>query len=479
MTLRARLTLWYCGLLAGVLIVFGTTVYTLLSYSLTQQVNSALLTTADDIRGTALRTMEGSIVLPRLALDLTADVKVQLWSADGQPLGEAAAVDPVLAGIGLRPEDLNMTSATFRNAMFEGSSYRVLIYPLLVQPENRLVGYLQLAHSLDTVDRARENLLSLLVVGGILAVGFAGLVGWTTASAALRPIDRVTETALHITRADDLSRRIPRAGPPRGEIDRLALAFNETLERLEGLFETQRRFLADVSHELRTPLTTIRGNVDLIRRMGTADAESLEAITGEVDRMTRMVNDLLLLAQAESGRLPLAQDEIELDTLMLEVFKQAKLLAGEGLKVEIGREDQVRVMGDRDRLKQVLLNLVANAMDNTPPGGKVTLALACVEGWARLTVSDTGRGIPQEELPHIFERFYRIDSARKRNQHGGAGLGLSIAYWITRAHKGRLEVASEPGKGATFSVWLPRTAGECERPEPVYASVAEAARPQR
>jgi signal transduction histidine kinase len=345
-----------------------------------------------------------------------------------------------------------------------------LIYPLLVQPENRLVGYLQLARSMETVEQALENLLFLLVVGGVLAVATAGLVGWSTASTALRPIDQVTETALHITRADDLSRRIPRSGPPRGEIDRLALAFNETLERLEGLFETQRRFLADVSHELRTPLTTIRGNVDLMRRIGLADAESLEAITAEVDRMTRMVNDLLLLAQAESGRLPLAEDQIELDTLMLEVFKQAKVLAGDSVKVELGREDQVRVQGDRDRLRQVLLNLVANALDNTPSGGKVTLALACVEGWARLTISDTGRGIPQEELPHIFERFYRIDAARKRNQHGGAGLGLSIAYWITRAHKGRIEVASEPGKGATFSVWLPRIEGECDRPAAAYAS---------
>jgi signal transduction histidine kinase len=466
-TLRARLTLWYSGLLAGVLIVFGTAVYTLLSYSLTEQVNDGLLTTAEDIRRTAQRTVEGSVVLPRLALDLTADVKVQLWSSEGQALGGAEELDPVLAGIGLRPEDLDMTSASFRNVMYDGSSYRILLYPLLVEPEGRPVGYLQLARSMDTVDRARESLLFLLVVGGILAVGTAGLVGWTTAGAALRPIDKVTETALNITRADDLSRRIPRSGPPRGEIDRLALAFNETLERLEGLFETQRRFLADVSHELRTPLTTIRGNVDLIRRIGRPDPESLEAITTEVDRMTRMVNDLLLLAQAESGRLPLAEDEIELDTLMLEVFKQAKLLGGDNLKVEIGREDQVRVLGDRDRLKQVLLNLVANAVDNTPAGGKVTLALACVEGWARLTVSDTGRGIPQEELPHIFERFYRIDSARKRNQQGGAGLGLSIAYWITRAHKGRLEVASEPGKGTTFSVWLPRVAGECE---PGYAS---------
>lgn len=482
MTLRARLTLWYSGLLAGVLVLFGTAVYFLLSYSLVEQVNDTLITTAEDIRGSALRTMEGSIVLPRLALDLTADVNVQLWGTDGQPLGDPETLDPVLTQIGLRPEDLGMTSSEYHTSMVAGSNYRVLIYPLLVQPDNRLVGYLQLARSMETVERALENLLFLLLVGGVLAVAVAGVVGWSTAGAALRPIQQVTETALRITRADDLSLRIPRAGPPRGEIDRLALAFNETLERLEGLFETQRRFLADVSHELRTPLTTIRGNADLMRRAGVAEPESLEAITTEVDRMTRMVNDLLLLAQAESGRLPLAQAEIELDTLMLEVFQQAKLLGRDGVQIEIGREDQVRVLGDRDRLKQVLLNLVANALDNTPAGGKVTLGLACVEEWARLTVSDTGKGIPQNELPHIFERFYRVDPARKRNHHGGAGLGLSIAYWITRAHQGRIEVASEPGRGATFSVWLPRIAGERAQPEPAIApegTVAEAAWRQR
>ncbi len=195
--------------------------------------------------------------------------------------------------------------------------------------------------------------------------------------------------------------------------------------------------------------------------MGQLDRESLEAIQAEVDRMTRMVNDLLLLAKAETGRLPLALEEIELDTLMLEVYKQANMLASEGVEVEIGREDQVRVIGDRDRLRQVLLNLIANALDHTPSGGTVTLALACVEDWARLTVTDTGSGIPSDELPHIFERFYRIDRSRQRNHTGGVGLGLSIAYWITRSHNGRIEVASEEGRGTIFSVWLPRLEGDC------------------
>lgn len=459
MTLRARLTLWYSGLLAGILLLFGSAVYLLLSYLLTEQVNETLISTAEDIRSAAIRSVDGRIAFPDLALNLTADVGVQLWEADGDLVSQ----DPDLRDLELVTVLSEEPSARFRSEMLGGSEYRVLTYPLLAQPDNRVVGYLQLASSLQAVQQPLRSLLTVMVVGGVVSVAVAALVGWSTASAALRPLDRVTETALQITRADDLSRRIPQAGPPRGEVGQLTLAFNETLERLENLFETQRRFLADVSHELRTPLTSIRGNVDLMRRMKQADEQSLEAIRSEVDRMTRMVNDLLLLAQAESGRLPLAQEVIELDTLMLEVYQQAKVLASNGVRVEIGHEDQVQVRGDRDRLKQVMLNLIANALEHTPSGGLVTLALTCVEDWARLTVTDTGAGIPKEDLPRVFERFYRVDRSRNRRNEGGAGLGLSIAYWITRGHSGRMEVASEENKGTTFSVWLPRLKGETER----------------
>ena len=458
MTLRARLTLWYTGLLAGVLILFGTAVYLLLSVLLTQQINDTLLRTAEDIRSTAIRSVDGEVIaFPPQALALTAGVGVQLRRNDG----EVAFQDPGMEELSLAPLDLSDRSASFRTESIGNDNYRVLTYPLLLQPEDEVIGFLQLASSLEASEQALQNLLVLMVVGGVIAVVVAGIVGWSTAGAALRPLDQVTETALQITRADDLSRRIPLSGPPRDEVGMLTVAFNETLERLEALFETQRRFLADVSHELRTPLTTIRGNVELITRMEQMDRESLEAIKAEVDRMTRMVNDLLLLAKAESGRLPLALEEIELDTLMLEVFKQANVLAAEGVEVEIGREDQVRVKGDRDRLRQVLLNLIANAFDHTPSGGTVTLALACVEEWARLTVKDTGSGISDAEMPHIFERFYRTDPSRRRNESGGAGLGLSIAYWITRSHNGRIEVESEEGKGTTFTMWLPRLEGDC------------------
>jgi len=450
-TLRARLTLWYTAVLAGVLLLFGAALYLLLTRSLTAQIENTLAQTADDILSASRRDIRG-ITLP--PLDLTANVYVQVWGADRILRVESANLmsmpDP------LDPQALDVTVPTHTTVNIGGAHLLILTVPVVAPPSSEILGRLQLASSLETVDRAREALLLFLGGGGVLAVALAALVGLTTARGALRPLDQITQAALQITRADDLSLRIPVGyGPPTDEVGRLTQAFNETLERLESLFETQRRFVADVSHELRTPLTAIRGNVDLIRRMGTPDPESLEAITSEVDRMTRMVQDLLLLAQAESGRLPMAHDLVELDTLLLQVYKQAKVLAQDRLDIRLGREDQARVRGDPDRLKQMLLNLVSNAIEYTPADGTITLSLSCVGDRARLTVSDTGPGIAQEALPHIFERFYRVDRSRKRTLQGGAGLGLSIAHWIARSHDGQIEVASEVGKGTTFSVWLP------------------------
>ncbi len=459
MTLRARLTLWYVVILSGVLLLFGTTVYLLVSYSLTGQIEETLKEAADDILLASRRDMS-SIALPRL--DLTGNVYVQVWVL--REGGEATQIATNLSTIVVPfdPHTLNVEARTFSSVKIGTTPLRVLSVPVVVLPEEQVVGYLQLASPLDSVDQARRMLIVVLLSVGLLAVAVAGTVGYMTARSALRPLDHVTDTALQITRADDLSRRISLQSPPKGEVGRLTLAFNETLERLEALFETQRRFLADVSHELRTPLTAIRGNIDLIRRMGEVDPISLDAITSEVDRMTRLVQDLLFLAQAETGKLPLAREIVELDTLMLEVFQQAKILAQDQVEVVLGQEDQARVLGDRDRLKQVLLNLVANAIDHSPSGGKVKLDLTCENEWARLIVSDTGPGIPQEDIPLIFERFRRLDRSRKQTGTKGTGLGLSIAYWITRIHGGRIEVTSEVGQGTDFSVWLPRFSGGAE-----------------
>jgi len=461
LTLRARLTLWYTSVLTGVLIVFGTTVYILLSASLYRQVEDTLQRTADDIlRASQFQIAGIPVSALQLELDLTANIFVQVYDGEGNLLQQT--MNFALEESPFDETTLGADVPQFSSVVIDGTRFRVLTVPVIRGENDEVAAFLQLAESLQAIDQTRELLIFILVGGGVVVIIIAAMVGWMTASTALRPIEELTESALQITRTDDLSRRIPISGSQKDEVGKLILAFNETLERLENLFETQRRFLADVSHELRTPLTAIRGNVDLIRRMGEADPISLDAISSEVDRMTRMVRDLLILVQAETGKLPLAQDIVEMDTLLLEVFQQAKVLANGRFEIRLGQEDQARVRGDRDRLKQVLLNLISNALDHTPSGGMIILGLSCIEDFARVTVTDSGPGIPKKDLPHIFERFYRVESSRKRKDSGGAGLGLSIAYWITKSHNGRIEVASEVGKGTTFSIWLPMISGTCE-----------------
>jgi len=289
------------------------------------------------------------------------------------------------------------------------------------------------------------------------------MASWISTQQALSPLEDVTETALQITRADDLSRRIPYRGPPQDEIGQLIHAFNQTLGRLENLFNTQRRFLADVGHELRTPLTVIKGNVDLMRMMKELDTESMDSIESEVERMTRLVGDLMLLAQAESGKLPLHLQIIELDTLVLEVMQQMRVVAKEKVKLHLGGMDQVLICGDKDKLKQVLVNLIQNAINYTPKGGEVIVSLSKNENQAQIRVQDNGPGISPEDLPYIFERFYRAEKSRTRARDGkGFGLGLSIAYWIVKNHEGSIEVDSRVGEGTTFRVILPLSLKACQ-----------------
>ena len=454
MTLRLRLTFWYSAVLSGIILLFGVAVYGILAASLTRQIDLGLAAAADEIIRTSRFSPELQTVHipPNLDQFGGPNIYVQVWGTDGTLADQSAS-------LGARSDPLDSRGLaegrqSLRDVRIGRIHLRVLTEPMRTAIDNQVVGYVQTAADLRVLDDAKSRLLLTLIGGGVAAVLLAALVGGMTATQALQPLETITQTALQITRADDLSRRIPLDGTPQDEVGKLGMAFNESLERLERLFNAQRRFLADVSHELRTPLTAIRGNVDLLRRMGGADLTSLDAIQSEAERMSRLVGDLLLLAQADSGNLPLARDRVELDTLLLEIFREAQVMAG-GVHVSIGEIDQAVVVGDRDRLKQLLLNLVSNALKYTPEGGRVTLGLACVNEWARLAVTDTGVGIPPDELPHVFDRFYRVDKARSRAM-GGAGLGLSIARRIAHLHGGRIEAMSEgEDKGTTFCVWLP------------------------
>jgi len=394
----------------------------------------------------------GKVETKLKATDISSDVHLQVWGLDGELQSSFGTLEN-FTDKPFDPNALRTEHPVYRDTRENGLHIRVLSIPL--QQRGHVIAVLQVASSLEVVDTARINLTDVLSIIWVVAVLLSGIVVWFTLGQTLKPLEAITETVEQINRADDLSRRIPYQGPEDDEIGNLVGSFNQTLERLEALFTSQQRLLADVSHELRTPLTVIKGNADLMRRMKSLDEESLTSIDQEAGRLTRLVGGLLLLAQAESGKLALNMKRVELDLLLTEVFQEMTILAGNKVHIRLNEIDQAYVNGDRDRLKQVFINLVANAVQYTPLGGEVFLSLQKIGGQARIICRDTGPGIPSEDLPHIFERFYRAEKSRTRRETSGFGLGLSIANWIVERHGGRIEVNSQEGKGTTFAIWLP------------------------
>ncbi|MCP5100752.1 MAG: HAMP domain-containing protein [Chloroflexi bacterium] len=455
MSIQNRLLFVYTSIYVVAFMFFAAVVYTLPQNRIEAEIDEDLEALASQIQaGNIGRGPDGVLrilIPPNLNNLQTASTFFVVLDGEG--------------GIVLRSQNLaNLDGSLDPNGFYDTKYFsqvqhdeaqlRVLTVPLRDESSSSeipIAGYLQVARLLDTFESFNRFLVIALFVGFAAATASLFLAVLLTPS-SFRPLEDIANVARQITNADDLSRRVPDSDRT-DEIGVLARAINQTLERLERLFTTQQRLVADVSHELRTPLTAIRGNIDLMRRMGDGDPESLDIIQEEAERMTRLVRDLLLLARADAGEFPLAKIKVELDSIFLEVYRQSKLLS-KTVDVTITAVDHAFVMGDTDRLKQLLLNLVGNAVKYTPDGGQVTMRLQKEEGWAHLQVTDTGIGIPPEDLPYIFDRFYRVDKARTRGQ-GGSGLGLSIAKWIAEAHGGDLTVTSQVGEGSSFTVSLP------------------------
>jgi signal transduction histidine kinase len=451
MSLVQRLTVLFSMLLGGMLLLFGAVVFLLVNTVLLSQVDDRLAIAADEFIALSGVTSLKQIKFERIPENMESNISVQVWGLNNElqdgfgPLGRYEGA--------LDPASTRLTQPRFREVSHNESLLRVLSVPLKYGDDQ--VAVMQVGMPLDSIRSARSYLLYVMLVIWLYGVFIVGFALYFTLGQTLEPLKSIVETAEQINRADDLSRRIPLQGFETGEIGSLIQTFNKTLERLEALFTSQQRFLADVSHELRTPLTVIKGNVDLMRRMKRFDNESLSSIDQEVGRLTRLVGGLLMLAQAESGNLPLNFQPVELDLLLTEVFQEMHVISSGKVRVHLNEIDQLQVNGDRDRLKQVLINLVANAIQYTPQDGDVFLSLSRVGEQARIICRDTGPGIPAEDLPHIFERFYRAEKSRTRAKTTGFGLGLSITKWIVEHHNGHIEVDSKDGQGTTFAIWLP------------------------
>lgn len=460
MTLRFRLTFWYTLLLAVVLLVFALGFHMVVARVLYNEVDDTIRSQAEQV----VAVFEGNIdptrsQLPATAIVFASQVFAQATSIDGVVIDTSPSLGDQTLPLPENTREQNLQGeAGFYDWLSQGVRMRVYSTPVR-SPDGAVVATVQVAQSLATIDAMLQVARLALLVGGGIAVLLAALGGAFISGRALQPLNEIAATASRIALAEDLDQRIDGAYPD-DEVGQLAGAFNEMIERLQALFNTQQQLVADVSHELRTPLATIQGNVDLLRRGADKDPnmlrEGLEAISIEAARMSRLVRDLLLLAEADAG-VQLNPKPVELDTLLLEVYREAILMANGRAKLRLGHEDQAQVQGDADRLKQLLLNLVSNAIAYTPADGTVTLSLhRRPDGWVRVTVADTGIGIAPEDQAHIFDRFWRIDRARTR-AGGGSGLGLSIAKSIAEAHGGSISVESEVGKGSTFEVLLPQS----------------------
>jgi two-component system, OmpR family, sensor kinase len=461
-SIRLRLIVWHTALLGLLLAGAAILIYVVVARQLANRLDNAIdqraLAASWAVQVALLeRAPNGGsdkvLDLPKTVAEAGGSFRVQLVDPSGQLIGRSRNLDRPLP---MPAATLSLALAGHRSGTtLTMSNERLKIYSAPLMIDGRVVAVLQVAAPLQPLQDDLVRLRLVLTAGVLGAALLAAALGWFLATKAMRPVDRLTQGAHAIGRAADLSQRLP---VPRqhDELRRLALTFNEMLERLAAAFATQRQFLADASHELRTPLALIQGNAELALREGDLDGgerhDRLRTIAREANRMGRLVADLLALARADEGQ-PLVRRRLALDTLLLEVYEQARLLATE-VRLVVGALEQVEVDGDPDRLKQLVLNLVDNALRYTPAGGRVTLGLVRRDDWAVVSVADTGPGIPAEHQARIFDRFYRIDQPRSRNT-GGSGLGLAICRWIAEAHGGRIEVASQLGAGSTFAVFLP------------------------
>jgi heavy metal sensor kinase len=456
-TIRARLTLWYVALLAIILVAFSAFLYFSLARNLYAEVDQLLAAEAQQIV-TSLELHTGPPRLPRLSSRLPAGMVVQLYDPAGEPLAasDAGTAFPLLPTALAQAAQGHKQLETARLA--DGTLWRVLTRPVVT--DGQVVAVLQVARPLRDVEGALRQLVTLmaLAIPSTLLLAIAG--GLFLAGRALDPIDRITRAAESIS-AEGLSRRLALPPSP-DEVGRLAATFDRMLERLEHAFQRQRQFAADASHELRTPLAMLTTEADLALERPRRAAEYRRVIASmreEAARLNQLLSDLLTLARADAGQETLAREPLALDALADDVVAAMTPLAQtRGVRLErSGDRATVRVLGDQTRLTQLLVNLIDNGLKYTPAGGTVTVAVGREGGQAVVRVVDTGVGIAAEHLPHLFERFYRVDKARSRAE-GGAGLGLSICQWIARAHGGEITVASQPGQGTTFTVQLPLAA---------------------
>jgi heavy metal sensor kinase len=449
-TIRFRLTIWYLVILVALLLLFGMMSYFMLSQSLYQGLDDSLRARVLALEN-SLEVEDGHI---DLGITLQPSELVLLYGNDGSLLQgfgwgvEVPHIDTLVAQA--RGSHTSFLTARIAN----GDEIRLYVAPLSGESE---IGAIVVGRSTATVTEVLESFNNILIVAVLATLALAGGGGFFMANRVLKPVERIRQTAQEIGESD-LSRRI--AINTEDELGRLASTLNHMIARLEAAFNRQRQFTADASHELRTPLAIVQAESTLaLRKERTQEdyRKSLELISQEAGHMSAVVGKSLYLARIDAGKDQVNFERINLRELLAGLSSDIELLAREkGLEFKIAPLEDLTVEGDKIKLAQLFLNLLENAIRYTPKGGSISVSVVREDKTAVIAIKDTGIGISKEHIPHLFERFYRVDKARSRAE-GGAGLGLAICKHIAQVHNGKIEVESQVGKGSTFSISLPLT----------------------
>ncbi len=456
--LRLRLTLWHLGFFSLLFLLFGVFLYGRLAAGLlhrvddtvTGQARTAATLFADeyqeqfgdarkaaaeivynDLRGQQLAIFSGSRLLASGGPATPALYAAIAARANGSPGPDFVSPVPGLGSDGSR--------AAVHRRTVDGVLYVVVA-----------------CLPLDSIAADLRLVREVLFLATPLLLALAGFGGYLVAKRNLAPLGWMAEQARRISGSNlDTRLEIGRAAE---ELEVLSVSFNELLARLDQTFGSMRRFVADASHELRTPIAVIRGEADVAlsqERSAAAYRETLSVILDESRRLSRLVDDLLNLARADAGNVQLQLREFYFGDLLRDCCRSVQAMAAaRGVAVECQSPEDVPYRGDEELLHRLAMNLLDNAIRHTPSGGRVGIALESGDAELRIRVVDTGTGIAPEALPHLFDRFYRGDPARSR-QDGGFGLGLAIVKWVAESHGGTVEVSSQPGAGSTFTVTLP------------------------
>jgi heavy metal sensor kinase len=493
--IRAQLMLWYTAVFALLILLFSIVLYTTLDASLASGVDTALQIRTQQIAAGV--TVEGDKIsiqdvtgdLPGLDNNSTSsqnnnnstsntnqsdepnstgnagsqagfqtDVNIGTLVRILNSKGKVLYSSPAFSSLSVPAISITnpLHGTPWRGTITAHNGQTVRLYSIALIDNDHIFGVIQVGEPLAQLTLTLQSITIALLIIAPFVLLLGAIVSYWLAKRAFKPIFQLTRTARDI-KAGDLHRRVP-VPQAKDEVHDLALTLNEMIGRLDLAFTQQRRFVADASHELRTPVAVIRNITDVALVQPLALDEYitlLRDINVESERLGQLINDLLALARADEGQIPLDQEEIRLDLLACDVAATMEALAIErGITLNLEKMEPATVKGDTARIIQVIMGLVDNALTYTNAGGTATINVETHETSASFSVRDTGIGISAEDIPHIFERFYRTDPARSRVV-GGSGLGLAIVDWVVRAHGGSVSVESQVGQGSTFTVTLP------------------------